>query len=148
MNAVDPPLGDADYVALARFRHAIRQFHAFSEARAAEVGLTPQQHQALLAIRAAAPDQATVGYVAERLILKPNSATGLVDRLEVLGLLVREVAAEDRRRAVVRLTPKAYAILAALSAVHREEIRRLGPLLADVLNQLGDEPDAGDGRLP
>lgn len=144
MNSIEPPLGDADYVALATFRYAIRRFHAFSEARAAEVGLTPQQHQALLAVRAVEPDQATVGYVAERLILKPNSATGLVDRLEALGLLVREVAAPDRRRTVLRLTAKAYGVLAALSAVHRDEIRRLRPLLAGVLDQLTDGPGAGD----
>ncbi|HTN60435.1 MAG TPA: MarR family winged helix-turn-helix transcriptional regulator [Devosia sp.] len=148
MNAVDPPLGDTDYAALARFRHTIRQFHAFSEARAAEVGLTPQQHQALLAIRAVEPDQATVGYVAERLILKPNSATGLVDRLEALGLLVRKVAENDRRCAVLRLTAKAYDILAALSAVHRDEIRRLRPLLAGVLDQLGDGMDDAGVKNP
>ena len=64
------------------------QFLAFSEARAAECGLTPQQHQALLAIRGAAPRPVSIGYVAERLILKPHSASGLVDRLEALGLVV------------------------------------------------------------
>ncbi len=126
-------LEDADYVALATFRHEIRRFQAFSEARAAEVGLTPQQHQALLAIRASAPGQATVGYVADRLILKPHSATGLVDRLESVGLVIREAAADDRRRALLRLTEKAYRILAELSAVHRTEIQRLRPLLSDIL---------------
>lgn len=129
-------LGDADYAALAAFRHALRRFQAFSEARAAEVGLTPQQHQALLAIRAAAPGDATIGYVAERLILKPHSATGLVDRLEALDLVTREIAAKDRRRAVLRLTGKAHAMLAALSAVHREEIRRLHPDLSEILARL------------
>lgn len=129
-------LGDADYAALADFRHAIRRFQAFSEARAVEVGLTPQQHQALLAIRAAPSDQATIGYVAERLILKPHSATGLVDRLEAQGLVVREASREDRRRALLRLTPTAFRILAELSAVHRSELQRLKPLLADILRQI------------
>src|SRR3546814_9226771 len=68
-----PALADADYAALADFRHALRQFQAFSEARATEQGLTPQQHQALLTIRAAAPDVPSVGHVAERLMLKPRS---------------------------------------------------------------------------
>lgn len=135
MTAMNTALDDADYVALAEFRHTIRRFLAFSEAHAARVGLTPQQHQALLAIRAAPLDQATVGHVADQLVLKPHSATGLVDRLAVLGLITRETAADDRRRALLRLTEKARAILAELSAAHREEIQRLRPALSDVLSQ-------------
>ena len=129
-------LSDADYVALASFRHAIRRFQAFSEEKAVEVGVTPQQHQALLAIRGCGSDQATVGYVAERLIMKPHSATGLVNRLEGLGLITREVASKDRRRAVLHLTPKAYALLDALSAVHREEVQRMRPVFAEIFAQL------------
>lgn len=130
-------LGDGDYAALAQFRHAVRRFQAFSEAKATEVGLTPQQHQALLAIRGASADEATVGLVAERLILRPHSATGLVNRLEALGLITREVAATDRRRALLRLTPKAYQLLHELSAVHREEIQRLRPVFSRIFDQLG-----------
>jgi DNA-binding MarR family transcriptional regulator len=130
------PLGDADYAALAAFRHAIRQFQAFSEQKAIEVGLTPQQHQALLAIRACRPEDASVGHVAERLILKPHSATGLINRLVALGLIVRTVPSADRRRALLRLTPKAYAMLDALSLVHREEIQRMRPLLGEIFAQL------------
>lgn len=136
MTARTRQLGDADYAALADFRHAIRRFQAFSEARAIEVGLTPQQHQALLAIRAAPSHQATVGYVADRLILKPHSATGLVDRLEAQGLVTREISQEDRRRALLRLTPAAFQILAELSATHRDELQRLKPLLSDILQQI------------
>jgi DNA-binding MarR family transcriptional regulator len=132
----DKELADADYAALAMFRHAIRRFQAFSEAKATAVGLTPQQHQGLLAIRGAGPEGATVGLVAERLILKPHSATGLVNRLEGLGLITREIAADDRRRALLRLTPKAYQLLGELSAVHREEIQRLRPLFAEIFDQL------------
>ncbi len=132
MTVAAKDLDDADYAALAEFRHAIRHFLSFSEARAQEVGLTPQQHQALLAIRASAPGEATVGRVAERLILKPHSATGLVNRLEAMGLIHREVAADDRRRAFLRLTDEAYRLLQALSAVHRDEIRRLRPSLLQI----------------
>ena len=128
-------IGDRDYATLAEFRHAIRHFLAFSEARAAEVGLTPQQHQALLAIRAA-PERATVGHIAERLILKPHSATGLVNRLEAMGLVTREAAKDDRRRMLLRLTPQAHRSLERLSGAHREEIRRLRPMLVHLLERL------------
>jgi DNA-binding MarR family transcriptional regulator len=97
------------------------------------VGLTPQQHQALLAIRAAEASDATIGYVAERLLLKPHSATGLIDRLVSLDLVTRCIPAEDRRRAQLRLTEKARSLLAELSAIHREEIGRLTPLLEGLL---------------
>jgi DNA-binding MarR family transcriptional regulator len=100
-------LTDEEYAALANFRHVLRQFLAFSEQRAADAGVTPQQHQALLAIRAAEPAAASVGYLAERLILKPHSATGLIDRLQALGLIVRQPSPSDRRQALVALTAKA-----------------------------------------
>jgi len=129
-------LTDEDYATLADFRHALRQFQAFSEARAVAVGLTPQQHQALLAIRGARGAPVTIGYLAERLILKPHSTTGLIDRLVALGMVERQPSPEDRRQALLALTPRARDLLAELSATHREELRRLRPLLTDLLAHL------------
>jgi DNA-binding MarR family transcriptional regulator len=133
-----PHLSNADYAMLADFRYTLRQFMAFSEGAAAKQGLTAQQHQALLAVRAAHADTATIGFVADRLILKPHSATGLVDRLEKLGLLVRRHSTVDRRQALLELTAKAETILAELSATHREEIRRLRPLLTALLDRAAE----------
>lgn len=130
------PLTKEDFEALAAFRHALRCFQAYSEERAADVGLTPRQHQALLAIRAASPEETSVGYVAERLILKPHSATGLIDRLEGLGLIVRHSVPADRRRTLLRLTPKAVEVLEQLSEVHRQEIQRIRPLLSALLESI------------
>ncbi len=129
-------LTDNDYAALADFRFSLRQFQAFSEREAAQCGLTPQQHQALLAIRAAPRGRATVGHVAERLILKPHSATGLVDRLEALGLVRRRLSEQDRRQALLELTEQAHGILTTLSAAHRQEIGRLRPLLMELLERV------------
>lgn len=131
-------LTDADYAALAEFRFSLRRFMAFSENRAADCGLTPQQHQALLAIRAAPSDEATVGYVAHRLILKPHSASGLVDRLVALNLVQRSTSSKDRRQALLILTAKAQLVLERLSTVHREEILRLRPMLLDLLQAMAD----------
>jgi len=136
MMSRDDALSDADYSALANFRYALRRFTAFSEGAAAGQGLTPQQHQALLAIRGAGAEPATVGYVAERLVLRPHSASGLVDRLEALGLVQRRVAASDRRQALLELTDRARTLLAELSTTHREEIVRLRPLLLEMLSRV------------
>ncbi|WP_202814882.1 MarR family winged helix-turn-helix transcriptional regulator [Aureimonas sp. N4] len=83
------PIDDEDYCALALFRRQLRSFLSFSEGAAAEAGLTAQQHQALLAIRAAAERSLPVGELADQLHLRPHSATGLVDRLARLGLVER-----------------------------------------------------------
>ena len=45
------PLSDADYRALAQFRHALRVFLRFSEDEARAEGITPAQHQLPLAPR-------------------------------------------------------------------------------------------------
>lgn len=126
-------LTDADYAALADFRYALRQFLAFSERGAADVGLKPQQHQALLAIRGAPHPNVTIGYVAERLALRPHSATGLIDRLETLGLVARRPSPDDGRQALLELTPDAQKVLQQLSQTHREEIVRLRPMLTELL---------------
>jgi DNA-binding MarR family transcriptional regulator len=134
--AAKDSLTDEDYVALAGFRHALRQFAAFSEQRAAEYALTPQQHQALLAIRGAT-GPVSVGYLADQLILKPHSATGLAGRLEVLGLIARKPSSRDRRQSLLELTPKAMALLSQLSSAHRDEIKRIRPLLNTLLKRIG-----------
>ncbi|HQF71242.1 MAG TPA: MarR family transcriptional regulator, partial [Promineifilum sp.] len=58
----DSAINDDEYIALAAFRYELRQFLRFSETAAETVGLTPQQHQALLAIRGfPGPGEMTVG---------------------------------------------------------------------------------------
>jgi DNA-binding MarR family transcriptional regulator len=134
--ATEAALSDADYAALADFRYQIRRFQAFSERQAADCGLTPQQHQALLTIRGAASDGVSIGYVADRLVIKPHSASGLVVRLETLGLIARRASSDDARQALVELTPEALRLLAKLSETHREEVVRMRPKLTALLASL------------
>ena len=127
----------AEYEALAGFRYAIRQFLHFSEQAAQAVGLTAQQHQALLALRGfPGRDRATIGELAERLQIRHHSAVGLVDRLAAQGLVSREPATEDRRQVYVALTERGAAVLEQLSAAHREELRRAGPQMRQLLERI------------
>src|SRR5262245_17686735 len=88
-----------DYQALADFRYALRQFLAFSGSAAKSVGLTPQQHQAMLSIIGAPEGQAvTIGFLAERLLLKHHSTVELVDRLVEIDLVTRQADGGDRRK--------------------------------------------------
>jgi DNA-binding MarR family transcriptional regulator len=134
---VSKRLAPADYRLLAEFRRQLRQFLAFSEGAARKAGLAPQQHQALLAIKgfdgAEAP---TVGDLADRLAVRHHSAVGLVDRLAQAGYLKRNTGETDRRRVVLTLTPRGEAVLARLTAAHRDELRRMMPLLRPLLTQL------------
>src|SRR4051794_11474495 len=102
---------DRDYVALAAFRLALRRFSAFSEAEATAAGLTPRQHQALLAIRGASAGAGGVGIgdLAAHLLIRHNSAVELVNRLAEADLVRRQPDPKDARRIVVALTDRAEA---------------------------------------
>ena len=116
---------DAEYRSLAQFRRALRSFLHFSEEAAKAAGITPSQHQLLLAIRGTQDGQApTIGEVADSLKLRHHSAVALVDRAEAAGLVVRVPDRDDLRRQRLRLTKLGASRLAALSSLHREELRR------------------------
>jgi DNA-binding MarR family transcriptional regulator len=127
---------DEDYATLATFRYELRRFLHFSESAAEAAGVTAQQYQGLLAIRAAPGAAMSVGALAERLLLRPHSTTGLVDRLQKLALVERFQAEGDRRQVRVRLSDRGNALLASLAASHRTELRRLRPLLTDLVSRL------------
>src|SRR6202012_4993061 len=98
-------LSDEHYEALGSIRHQLRRFLHFSEQAASGAGITPQQHQALLAIRAAGGEM-LIGGLAEHPLLKPHSTSEHVDRLARLGLVQRKAGSEDRRQVAVELTPE------------------------------------------
>ena len=128
-----------DYEQLAEFRYQLRRFLTFSEAAAAEAGLTPQQHQALLAIKGFPGGNVTTGQLSERLGIKHHSTVGLVDRLAANGMVARRTGEADRRQVFLILTPKAEKQLAALSLAHRDELEKLAPMLRQFLGYLDRE---------
>ena len=130
-------LSDGDYETLAGFRYALRRFGRYSEAAAQEAGLTPRQHQALLAIRAGPGGSLLVGELAERLLLRPHSASELVQRMEEQGLIRREAAAADKRQVRLRLHQRGERVLEDLSQSNRAEVLRLRPMLQELLAGLG-----------
>ena len=120
---------------LAEVRYALRRFLRFGEDAARKAGLTPQQHQLLLAVKGfPGRDWATVGELAERLQLRHHSAVGLVDRAEQLGLIHRKPDPDDRRVVRISLTAAGDRALARLTGLHLVELKLLGPKLALVAN--------------
>lgn len=119
---------DADYRRLLQFRTGLRRFLHWSAQQAESEGLTPAQHQLLLAIRGHDDSRGpTIGDVAAYLFLRHHSAVGLVDRAEGAGLVERTEDQDDRRIVRLRLTEKGQGILMALSRGHLEELRRMAP---------------------
>ncbi|TSE09419.1 winged helix-turn-helix transcriptional regulator [Mesorhizobium intechi] len=131
-----PAIGLTDYQRLSEFRYLIRRFLEFSQLQAEDAGLTPRQHQALLAIKGyPGGGPVTVGDLAERLRIRHHSAVELINRLSDAGLVVRDQDKDDHRRVLLRLTGRADDCLAELSAAHLDELSRIEPMLRRLLDQ-------------
>ncbi|TPJ56819.1 MarR family transcriptional regulator [Mesorhizobium sp. B2-7-1] len=129
-------LDDSVYEGLAGFRGAMRRFLAFSEATVTAAGVTSQQYQAMLAIRVH-PDRAImIRDLARDMLLQPNGAVQLVDRLVSAGLVERKQAPSDRRSVLVTMTVEGSHLLEKLAADHLREMLRQEPLLAESLRRL------------
>lgn len=127
-----------DFALLADFRYALRRFTHYSQNAARTAGLTPQQHQALLAVRGFGGEAGiTVGHLAERMCSKPQSTSELVTRLAKQGWVTRSHSSDDGRQVLIQLTTSGEEILAALSHAHCDELRRMSPELARLLERLG-----------
>lgn len=132
-DATEGAMSKADYEAVAAFRYTIRRFLRFSEQAARREGVTPQQHQLLLAVKGfPGRDHATISELAHRLQMRQHSIVGLVDRTEALGLVRREHGTEDRRQVFVWLTPAGEEKLRRLSAQHRRELQSMRDALLQV----------------
>lgn len=141
------PVTTADYRHLLEMRTGLRRFLRWSQDRARAAGVTPAQHQLLLAVRGhAGPGDPSVGDIARHLLLRHHSAVQLVDRAVVAGLIARRRDAADRRRVQVTLTPEGNRILESLAAEHLEELARVGlgfgEISAGIAGAPGEAPPA------
>ncbi|MGH7022670.1 MAG: MarR family winged helix-turn-helix transcriptional regulator [Caulobacteraceae bacterium] len=121
---------------LAGFRRGLRRFLASSEAITQVSGVTAQQYQALLEIKARAERSTTVGDLAEAMIMQHHSAVQLADRLQEAGLIARSRSPNDARSVLLGLTPEGDALVTRLVADHLGELRKCEPILAESLRQL------------
>lgn len=138
----DGELTKRDFEALARFRFGIRRYLRFSEETVRSQGVTPQHYQLMLALKGfPGRDWATVRELAERLQLRHHSVVELVDRAQAQGLVERAPHPEDARAVRVQLSGDGERLLGRLSALHRDELRRMDTALALPTFQDGDGDD-------
>lgn len=127
----------AQFETLSEFRYALRQFLRFSERSARRAGLSPQQHQLLLAIKGMpGRDWAVVTELAERLQMSHHAAVALITRAQRLGLVRRQRGLADRRTVEVRLTSRGEQTISRLAALHAAELGRLSLTLRERLDEL------------
>lgn len=77
---------------------------------AAEAELTPSQAMALKHLDPAAP--VSMANLAEQLACDASNVTGIVDKLELRGLIARQPAGHDRRVKMLAVTAKGAALRA------------------------------------
>ena len=119
-------LGQQDYERLLAFRTGLRRFLSWSGQQAEAAGITPAQHQLLLAVRGHPdPRGPTIGEVAGYLLVRHHSAVELIDRAEAAGLVGRRTDASDARTVRLVLTGDGAERLETLAASHLEELSRL-----------------------
>lgn len=93
-------------------------------------GVTPVQYAVLQAL-ANTPD-VDQRSLARLLGFDTSTIAGVIDRLQARGAVCRQLAPQDRRVRLLRLTPAGQALLdAVLPAMHRTQQRILAPLQAD-----------------
>jgi len=138
-------LKQSDFEHLLELRTGLRRFLHWSEQQAKAAGLTPAQHQLLLAIRGH-PDPAgpTIGEIADYLVLRHHSAVGLTDRAATGGLVKRSPDPNSNSVVRVTLTPAGIDKLDALSETHLQELAHLAPTMRALWRALqhvdGDTP--------
>ncbi len=143
--ALDP----AVFRGLSGFRSALRRFLAASEAICRASGLTAQQYQVLLAIKAGEAAEMSMGDLAEQLLLTHHAGVQMIDRLAAAGLAARRPSARDRRVVLLQLTPAGEALADELAGQHFEALLRHEPMLRrslDTLRQIGERAGQISGR--
>ena len=103
----------------------------------AAAGLTPEQYEALLAIKAFNESRSlNISELSERLQVKHHSAISIVDRLADQNLIRREPSATDRRKRHLELTVKGEEVIEELGVVHRNELRARSAEMIKLLERL------------
>lgn len=123
-------LSQTNYQRLLAVRSGLRRFLHWSEEQARESGLTPAQHQLLLAVAGhPGPTGPAIGDVAEYLALRHHSAVGLIDRAAAAGLVTRRP--DEQNHSVIRLalTESGLEKLDRLTEAHVRELKQLAPAM-------------------
>lgn len=134
---------------LRSLRRITRAIDLYSRQLAAKFGLTGPQLVCLRALQA--HGTSTPSELARQVDLSQATMTGILDRLETSGLVIRQRNQKDRRRVSVTLTASGEALLerapsalqeglrARLSSLPSEEQEQISATLQKVVEMMGAE---------
>ena len=114
---------------IADFRATMTQLKCASSERLLREGVSMAQVHILLTVQR--QGEVTMSHLADVLNVSDSNATGMVDRMEERGFVVRDRVPEDRRVVVVRVTEAGQRLLREVDALSddlfRSVLERLAP---------------------
>jgi DNA-binding MarR family transcriptional regulator len=111
---------------LRAIRRVIRKVSDHSRMLSRDVGLTVPQLLCLKAIGESKEDETTLALVAQTVQLSPATTSGIMDRLERDGLVLRERRSKDRRKVCLTLTDRGASLFENLPTPLQDSfVRRL-----------------------
>ena len=118
-----------------RAQHTV---HQLFKAALAPYGVTPGQYGVLRCLWD--EDGQTVRQIADRLYLDASTMTGILDRMEQRGLILKQTDPRDRRALQILLTPKGRDLQAplehAIDAANEQVLQELVPAEVESLKKL------------
>jgi MarR family transcriptional regulator, organic hydroperoxide resistance regulator len=108
---------------IADFRATMTQLKCASSERLLRKGVSMAQVHIMYTIQR--NGEMTMSQLADMLNVSDSNATGLVDRLEERGLIVRDRVPEDRRVVVVKATDAGQELLSEVDALSDDILRRV-----------------------
>jgi DNA-binding MarR family transcriptional regulator len=113
-------------------------FSAYSETHIRQFDLTPAQFDVIATLGNL--NGLGMGDLGEKTLITKGTLTGVIDRLEQKGLVMREVPADNRRCVVVKLTLEGQALFEKVFPVHiayiKESFEKLEPSELELLKVL------------
>jgi DNA-binding MarR family transcriptional regulator len=111
-------------------------FHHGVDHALAPFGISMEQYNALRILRGAGEAGHPTLEISRRLISRSPNLTRLLDKLVEKDLAIRERGLEDRRQALLRITPKGLALLADCDRATDASLAKLSCLSAAEMRQL------------
>ena len=113
----------AQTAALTTVRELVRAYQAFSsysEAFVRQYDLTPAQFDVIATL--GNTQGLSMGEIGEKTLITKGTLTGVVDRLEKKGMVIREIPPENRRSVIVSLTPDGTKLFEQVFPAHIADI--------------------------
>lgn len=131
-------LRGVDYQALAQLQYQLRTCQCLGAIAPRQSKLTPQQRQALLAIKGFSQQMpVSIGDLARLLLVRHHTAVERMDRMTRLKLIERTPDPDNGRRVLVRLTARGEHYLRRSIRIHVEELGFVKETLTRILRDVG-----------